>query len=139
MADFGKLKFRELNKDEVISWGPKVVQIINPFDPAALGLTPVLNEFEAQWEKLSGFMQSSAGSVLTDDIIVYDALRDKDLTGIKLFAKAVLYHRDPAKIAAAELVLSTMDSFDKNIPKQSIAVQTETVVKLVSCLKPMPK
>ena len=131
MAEFGKLRFKELIKDEVISWGPNVVKIITPFDPVALGLTPVLNEFQVQWDKLVPYMQNSAGSVLTDDITDKDGLRDKDLVGIKLYAKSVLYHRNAAKVAAAELVLSTMDSFDKNIPKQSIAVQTETVVKLV--------
>lgn len=131
MIELTKLRFKEMLKDEVIAFGPNVVKIITPFDPAALGLTPVLTRFTDQWERLSPFMQNIAGSVLTDDIIILDDRRDKDLVGIKASAKAALNHRNPAKVAAAELIINTMNSFDHNIPKLSLAVQTETVVKLV--------
>ena len=131
MTEFLKLRFKELRKDEVIAFGPDLVKIITPFDPAALGIDAPLNALKTQWEKLDPFMKDASGSVLTDDIAELDALRDSDLVGIKSFAKAMLYHRNPAKRAAAERVLAAMDGFDKNIPRQSLAVQTKTVVELV--------
>ena len=131
MPEFSRLRFKEMWKEEIIAFGPDLVQIITPFDPAAFGLTNALTRFTDQWARLNPFFKDSAGSVHTDDLTDLDSVRDSDLNGIKAMAKAYLYHRNAAKVDAAQLILNAMDGFDKNIPKQVMVVQTKTVTELV--------
>ena len=72
-------------------------------------------------------MQNSAASPLTGNIIAQNPLQNKVLTGIQMCAKVMLYHRNPAKVPEAELLINIMDGFNGNILWQSLAVETETV------------
>lgn len=126
-------------KDEIIAFGPALVKIVNPYDPNALGLKPVMDKLEAQWKNLEPFMQNSAGSVHTDDLIELDNLRDNDLRGIKSLAEAYLKHRNPAMRDAGQLIINTMNGFDAEIPRQALPVQTQTVKQLLLALETKPE
>lgn len=135
MSEFIFLRFKAMLKEEVIAFGPGVKKIVDAFDPATIGLKPVLDAMEEQWKKLEPFLENKKGSVLTDDVTLLDDLRDTDLKGIKSLAEAFLKHRNQEKRDAAQLIINTMDGFDADIPRQALPVQTETIKQLVAKLE----
>lgn len=131
MQTFSKLKFKELWKEEIIAFGSDLSKVIQPFLAANAGIQPAYQQFVDQWSRISPFFQDDSGSVHTNELTDLDAVRDSDITGIKLIARGYVNHRSVDVKKAAQLIINTLNGFGNNIPRLSNIMETETINKLV--------
>lgn len=123
---FIRILFNLYRNGEFLQLMKNILNVINLFDIAILGLTNRVATFSEGVQALNEAFQPQRGEELSSELKTLDTRRDKSLMGIKLFLQSCLYREEEAITKAATMLLENYESHAKRMDK--LPYQQETAV-----------
>jgi hypothetical protein len=130
MNMFPTIRITKLSNGEYVAFVSDVVALFNRVPQATL--TPFLTPLSDALVDLEKSYKLEQGNLLTKEIQTVDNRRDDAIKGIKKTASGYLYYFDAAMRSAAELIIRSLNKYNKNIDKMNYQEQTATVTSLLS-------
>lgn len=124
------VRITKLSNGEFVAFITDVVALFNRTPQATL--TPFLTPLADALTDLDKAYKIEQGNLLTKDIQALDKRRDEAIKGIRKVAGGFLHHFDEATRTAAELIIRSMNKYDKRIDKLNYQEETATVTSLLN-------
>lgn len=124
------IRISKLSNGEYVAFIADAVTLFNRMPQATL--TPFLTPLEDALVALDKAFKIEQGNILTQDVQEIDARRDEAIKGIKKVAAGFKHHFDEQIRNAADLILRSMNKYNKRIDKLNYQEETATVTSLLN-------
>ena len=105
------LKITALRNNEYTQFMQNFLNVVQRYDPAVLLVQDEYNKLLALINFMKGMLNEGSGNAITDELVALDTRRDEAINGIMALANGYTYSMDPAKKAAANLVVTHLAAF----------------------------
>jgi len=124
--------FNKFRNREFIQYLNDIKQIVNRRDPRVLKVVPQAYVLNEQLTALENVYKNQLGSTITQELEALDKRRDLAIIGIRAVAEGNTNHFDPAKRAAGEELLKSIDKYGSPICRQNYLAETVTIQNLTN-------
>ncbi|MFA6152238.1 MAG: DUF6261 family protein [Chitinophagaceae bacterium] len=122
----------KLRNAEFLQFSKDFLSIVSLNDASLLQVLPQYQAFEADVAEISALFITDQGNDTTPLIQDADLRRDTAISGITLFANAMVYHFDPAVRAAATKVADNLALYGGGIARQNLMAETASISNIIA-------
>ena len=131
MAMIKTIDLSRLRNDEFVQFIADISSLTNLIDTEALQLTAQSEALKKHSITLEDVFSNQFESDTVDDLVNLDQQRDFALIGIRTVLRGYTYHFRGAKKNAAQLLMSSFESYGKRIYDQNFQKETNTIRDLI--------
>jgi hypothetical protein len=129
---FLSIHYPRLRNDEFIQFIKLLVEIVNSNDPEVLKVKAQCDDLAALLAVISALYKPNLGSAITQELQEIDTRRDAAIVAIEMQIKSFIYHYEPAKQEAAQLLTDSLATYGPGISRMNYQAESTTIDSLVA-------
>lgn len=134
-----QISLQPLRNSEYIQFQTDTLNIVSNNDPEALGVKALFDNLKNVIDSIEKQFKVSQASLITKEIEVLDARRDKAINGITLIIQGYTYHAEEALSNYAKTLEAHLNLFGSGIAKDNYISETTVLRNIINDWKTKPE